>query len=692
MAIISKLDDSSIKAETSLRPEVVARLPHNFLCTHCYLPPKGETFSSDHCPCYEVLSPAQYVNATIESPQELNELLQQLNSKSLPIDLTIILSYQAHHLDSDLLSALGTLLLSKNIRSLHLHINYIYSQHKNEDSEWQHVVKGFALALEKNSTLKTLDLSGTHVTFIMDLVVALQKNKSLLSLNLRGVAVGGHPDEAQGIKQALNVYVSLETLNLSDNYIKSFDLAPAFKKSPTLTSLDLSENLISEDGIVEIANALEISRTLKSLNLAKNKLSPSNVSGLSGAGLRALGQALGKNPALHHLDLSHNSIDTAGALYIASGMKSNTNLQSLDLSQNPRIGDKGAIALGELLPVNRSLKRLNLSNTEMGDQGLEVIAQALEFNTSLQILNVAGNSGNASFGGVIDANAAISFNKTSGIGNRGAQALAKGLERNKGLQLLNLGGCSIDSEGMLTIAQALHHHTAIRSLILSSNGINNSVAKVIASLLEANHAVRTLNLQSCFIGDEGAIAIAHALCTNTHLIFLCIQNNSIGSAGIRAFADALEKNRTLRSFYLGGKLEEAGVMAILQALAKNMQLTDKLQNFNISWSTVFSSWHETRWDSELTCQQGTWSYIINGETIASAESFSEFWYQVKDSKILPQELDWMREITVSEPSAKMERTFIITTIGKKLLSSSPPVPRAPYRSSSTGSSFMCALV
>jgi Ran GTPase-activating protein (RanGAP) involved in mRNA processing and transport len=691
MAIISKLDDSSTKAETSLQPEAVARLPGNFLCNYCYLPPKSETSFSCHCHCYEVLSPAQCIDATIESPKEFNELLPQLNSENLPIDLTIILSYQAHRLDSDLLNALGNLLLSKNIRSLHLHINYIYSQHKNEDTEWQHVVKDFARALEKNATLKTLNLSGTHVTFIMDLVVALQRNKSLLSLNLSGVAVGGYPDEAQGIKQALNVYVSLETLNLSGNYIKSFDLAPAFKKNPTLTSLDLSDNLISEDGVVEIAHALEICRTLRSLNLAKNKLSPSNVSGLSEAGLRALGQALGKNPALESLDLSHNSIDTSGAVHLALGMKTNTNLQSLDLSNNSQIGDEGAKAFGELLHLNRSLMRLNLSHSGMGDQGVEAIAQALELNTSLQILNLAGNSGNGSFSSVIDANAAIVFNKTSGIGNRGAQALARGLERNRGLQLLDLGGCSIDTEGMLAIAQSLNHHTAIRSLILNSNGINNGVAKIIASLLEANHAVRTLSLQSCFIGDEGASLIAYALSKNTNLIYLDIRNNSFSYTGIMAFAGILAKNTTLRSLYLGGKFEETGVMAIMKALATNARLTDKVQDFDISWCTVFSSWDETRWDSELTCQQGTWSYIINGETIASADSFSSFWYQIKDSKILPLELNWLRDIVVLESSKKMEKTSIITTIGKKLLSSSPPLPRGRYRSSSTRT-FPCVIV
>ena len=256
--------------------------------------------------------------------------------------------------------------------------------------------------------------------------------------------------------------------------------------------------------------------------------------------------------------------------------------------------------------------------------------------------------------------------------------------------MLDLSDCSIDTEGTLAIVKALKNHTTLRALNINGNAINNAVAKEVANVLEANPPLRSLNLQGGWIGDDGLIAITHSLITNTHLISLDVRGNYYGSKAVKAAAVALEKNVTLRSLYLGGNFEEDAVLALIRALASNVKLSEKLENFELSWSTVYSSWDETRWDSEITCAQGTWSYLINGTMIASADTFYEFFEQIIKSDILPHELSWLREISLSKSSTAPKKISEISSIGKKIISSSPPQPRGRERSSS--SRFFCAII
>ena len=433
--VISPLGNSSSKVEIPfISEEKIPLLPNDLLCKLCFLQPIDNGFFSTNCRCFQVLSTTQRFNIMINSQEEMNELIKKLNSETLLIDLSVGLTYEACSLDSALLFELGKLLDSKNvsITSLHLYVRYIYNEHKEDDKNWNEVVEGFAQALAKNSTLKNLDLSNFHITFIKDLVVSLQKNTTLTSLNLRGVAIGGYEAQIQAIMLTLEKNAMLESLNLSENYLTSIDLAPTFRKNSRLKELDLSENLISEYGVVGIPKALKESKSLKYLNLAKNKLSPSNVRGIGKVGIEALALALGQNSTLEYLNLSDNDIDASGIVSVSEGLKKNSSLKSLDVSNNYKIGDTGAMAIGESLKTNATLTFLNLSKTETGDQGLKVIAQALESNSSLQILNLSGNSGNGHFSGTVDVEAFITFNKTTGIGTPGAQAMAKALEKNRG--------------------------------------------------------------------------------------------------------------------------------------------------------------------------------------------------------------------------------------------------------------------
>jgi NLR family CARD domain-containing protein 3 len=119
-----------------------------------------------------------------------------------------------------------------------------------------------------------------------------------------------------------------------------------------LTSIDLDDNGIGDDGSVAIASALKENNTLAKLFLNGNSIDL--------AGATALAETIRVSTSLRHLDLRRNAIGNDGALAIADALKSNTALAILDMEFN-NITDGGAmVLLGVLQNYNCSLTLLKL--------------------------------------------------------------------------------------------------------------------------------------------------------------------------------------------------------------------------------------------------------------------------------------------------------------------------------------------
>jgi hypothetical protein len=111
---------------------------------------------------------------------------------------------------------------------------------------------------------------------------------------------------------------------------------------------------------------------LTSLDLRENKIGDE--------GAAAIGEALRCNLRLRALRLAHNSIGDSGALALASGLGHAARaspLQGLDLSHGS-IGDAGATALARALSTGVCLRELYLSFNLIGSAGMSEIAAMLE--------------------------------------------------------------------------------------------------------------------------------------------------------------------------------------------------------------------------------------------------------------------------------------------------------------------------
>ena len=158
-------------------------------------------------------------------------------------------------------------------------------------------------------------------------------------------------------------------------------------------------------------------------------------------------------------------------------------------------------SLVDLLTVNTSLKRLNLSGNNIGDPGATLLAQFLQTNLTLE---------------------------------------------NVGLSRIQMGDA-----GASTLAKALTVNTSLTRLDLSNNNIGDLGAISLGKALVTNSTLAKLNLSWIQMGDAGVTSLAEALTVNTSLTWLDLSGSNIGEPGAISLAEALKGNTALTHLYMG---------------------------------------------------------------------------------------------------------------------------------------------
>ena len=125
-----------------------------------------------------------------------------------------------------------------------------------------------------------------------------------------------------------------------------------------LSRLNLEDNAISDYGMHAVKNILE-STDIEHLNLASNMI--------SGDGLENLADAISNHPCLKSLNLGlnkssmrKNSLGLQGATCLSAILLKNSSLETLILEDND-IGSNGGQCFGIALTQNQSLKHLKIS-------------------------------------------------------------------------------------------------------------------------------------------------------------------------------------------------------------------------------------------------------------------------------------------------------------------------------------------
>ena len=339
-------------------------------------------------------------------------------------------------------------------------------------------------------------------------------------------------------------------------------------------------NDLGLDEALALAEALKTNTTIQSLNLSYNKLGPEVDI--------ALAEVLKTNTTLQTLNLKHNNFGPEGFVALAEALKINTTLQSLNL-QSSKLEGEGALALAEALKTNTTLQTLNLKWNNINPEEALALAEALKTNTTLQTLDLSGNSLGPE--GVLALAEALKTNTTlqslnlesNSFGPEGAEALAEALKTNTTLTTLDLRSNDFGTKGALALAEALKTNATLQTLLLSTNNVGTKGALALVETLKTNKTLQTLDLRFYSLGPEGFVALAEALKINTTLQSLSLDHSDLGPEGALALADSLKTNSTLQTLNLGyNRLGPKGALA----LAKILKTNTTLQTLNLECNNL----------------------------------------------------------------------------------------------------------
>lgn len=165
--------------------------------------------------------------------------------------------------------------------------------------------------------------------------------------------------------------------------------------------------MITNEGLISIVQGLKNNHVVRKVHLYRIDPDDMNIladmlennkhlvhldlySNYLGSQTGALGRVLQINDTLKKISLSHNLIKYKPVIAMAAGLTKNDTLLELDLSFN-KIDDRGAIILADMLTVNKKLKILDLHSNQIGDAGAIALLNALKINTTLIRLDLGNN-------------------------------------------------------------------------------------------------------------------------------------------------------------------------------------------------------------------------------------------------------------------------------------------------------------
>lgn len=158
-------------------------------------------------------------------------------------------------------------------------------------------------------------------------------------------------------------------------------LALKLFNNSTLETLDLSYNLIGDDGVLSLSQMLLPNHysSLKILSLNKN--------GISNDGVQYLAEMLQTNQTLTELSLSDNEIGNEGVKQLANVLTyRNRTLEVLVLSCNIFITDLCIDYLLRMLESNHMLAKLLINDCNLSDEGKMDVQEEAERKTNFEIV------------------------------------------------------------------------------------------------------------------------------------------------------------------------------------------------------------------------------------------------------------------------------------------------------------------
>lgn len=199
---------------------------------------------------------------------------------------------------------------------------------------------------------------------------ALVSQKGIEALAFKNV--GCSPEACEAIAELVQCKASLKKLHLYNNMSDNRGaqaIARLLTECPKLEDFMMVSSRVKEEGGQALVKALE-GKSMRSLNLSDNFLGPE-----TGTMLAA---PLASMAHLSTLNLSETSLEDEGVMAIAQALEGAApNLEVLELAANEITGE-GCQDLCEALAKKDNLRVLNLKENELGDKGAVCVAHMVK--------------------------------------------------------------------------------------------------------------------------------------------------------------------------------------------------------------------------------------------------------------------------------------------------------------------------
>jgi Ran GTPase-activating protein (RanGAP) involved in mRNA processing and transport len=270
--------------------------------------------------------------------------------------------------------------------------------------------------------------------------------------------------------------------------------------------------MIGDDGIALLANALAHTPCVLHLDVSN--------SGMSHTGARALAQGLKHVSQLLTLTIQDNSrVGNAGLNAIVShGLRHTPLLETLSVSAGIGLhGKAGGQALAAALSACPALTRLCAGKNQLSSEGVAALAAALPRAAALAHLELAdcdaGDAGAAAVAAALPRltlleNLDLSSNQ---LGESAADDLADALPRAPRLAELSLKHNQLDAAAVDRLARG-GRLLALTALNLTFNPLHAAGGAALGRLLRGSPRLTALHVSACSLGPEGMTALAAALC------------------------------------------------------------------------------------------------------------------------------------------------------------------------------------
>lgn len=220
---------------------------------------------------------------------------------------------------------------------------------------------------------------------------------------------------------------------------------------------------------------------------------------------------------LVRLCLANSRMENESGEVVAMALRDNCiSVKELDLSGNA-LGRNAISAIGEMLVINQTLEKVNISKNDLTDHDVEVMLNCLHRKNGLKDLDLSNNI----------------------LCDQSATRLSNVLEKNFVLEKLSVASNQLEATGLKAMQPGLRKNKTLLTLNISWNYLHDAGAEILGEIIAENRSLTEISACGNLFSALAANWLAKGVASNSKLKFLRIGQNLLRNLGAYEFLNVL---------------------------------------------------------------------------------------------------------------------------------------------------------